>query len=307
MKKAALLILVIFIISCAPPGIEDVPDEPIKTNTTVDDTPSLNETVETTTSGTEQDENTTEPAPKNEKEIKPQCISGERKCKDNALIECKSQKWIKVRDCDDLGCWDNSRCGSCVPNSVKCEGNDLVTCTADGRKRKENCYTCENEKCNTEPPEPEPFTCKDVYDVTSENAEVLQAYSPFKKDYVDQIMYIKNGPITKDAKLGYVNHKGQFIDETSGNTGNEPVYIELGKCYVNCIVAQPFEVTIQCKGSYEVKAYIPAFVGYANSPMQLLVGRDGSTYFLDSSHNGEGERLTAEEALSDTHLARKAR
>jgi len=120
-------------------------------------------------------------------------------------------------------------------------------------------------------------------------------------------MGIYNDPDGDKKKLGFINSRGTYIDESTGAViHNDPIYLEITRCYVNCLVTLPFEIEIQCKGGNDVIAHVPQFSTYPSRPVRLLVGKDGSTYYLDETHDGEGPPLTVKEALDDAHLARKA-
>lgn len=299
-----LLILSIFIVACAPPGVEDVSDGEIEAP--AEEPEEAEEPTEEEPAEVEEKEE--EPKPPVNKTIKPVCVSGTKKCKGDVLIQCKSGKLIRERDCRKLGCWEEKRCGECLPGTVKCDGAKLVTCSSTGKKTVKQCYTCINKVC-TEPPEnPEPFTCREIYSAESENSNILQYYSAFKKDDVDQQMEIRNDPEDDKVFLGYINSRGTWIEESKGAISHDDaIYLQVGKCYVNCIVQLPFEIELNCKGGGTVNVHIPQYTAYPRSPVRLLVAKDGSTYYLDSTHDGEGDPLTIEEALTDEHLARKAK
>jgi len=302
-----LILLAIFLVACVPPGVEDVPEGGIEVDTeetAEEETTETNTTEDNATDVVEKEEATPKAV---NSTVKIYCETGTKKCKGDVLLQCKSGKLIRERNCGKLGCWEEKRCGECLPGTKKCEGKNLVTCSSKGKKIIKDCYTCENKVCGEEPENPEPFTCQEVFSVDSKNVEVIQVYSAFKKDYVEQQLNVMNDPDNGKVKLGYINHKGTWIKEKSGNVHNDPIYLELAKCYVNCLVPLPLEVEITCKGGSTVNVFVPPYTSYPRSPIRLLVGKDGSTYFLDSTHDGEGAQLTVAQALSDTHLARKAK
>ena len=227
------------------------------------------------------------------------CKEGLRICKDNRLIECRKGKLLQKEKCGLRGCFTD-HCGECVPDTIECIGSKLVTCTKDGRKLAKDCFRCINNECEEAPSEPEPFPCSEVEEASITDPSVLLSYSPFKKDYVEQELVLLN---QDGNELGRLNHKGGFFTEPGSRRGIFPIYAELDKCYFQCVLPVPLEISIRCEDHKTVTAYIPSNIGFIRNPTKFFISKDGSTYYGDSKHNGEGDRLTIEQAFTEEHLA----
>ncbi|HEY3353707.1 MAG TPA: IgGFc-binding protein [Polyangia bacterium] len=61
------------------------------------------------------------------------CTGGERICDTvaNTLLKCQSGQWVTAQQCA-VACDPTLGCVACVPGATRCEGQDVVACTAQG-------------------------------------------------------------------------------------------------------------------------------------------------------------------------------
>ena len=234
------------------------------------------------------------------------CRTGTFSCKETRLIECRSGKLIMKEDCKSKGCYVN-HCGECDPAVAKrCDGNKLVTCTKDARKKVKQCYRCSNLVCEPAPENPEPLMCSRISIIESDAYDGLTVYSPFKKKDVHQEVDIYNNHIGGGHKLGtlFANSASEIVKGAS--RGKSPVYLQIAKCYIFCQIDIPVKVTIRCDDGQEVTATIPPHSVSSSKPLRFFVAEEGSTYYGDSLRNGQGVQLGTEKIYTKEQLAVKS-
>jgi hypothetical protein len=74
------------------------------------------------------------------------CTSGDRRCLGATLQNCQNGKWQLEQRCDRACSETLGRCAECEPNAMFCNGDDVMSCAADGTTG-QKVKTCKAGEC----------------------------------------------------------------------------------------------------------------------------------------------------------------